>query len=179
MKIPAMLAAASVVAAAPAPAAEIRVREATVVSHVFLDGYIEALDDGFFKHLTEAIKGPVIVSLNSRGGHLGAAMHIGNFIRMNQWATSVDNGDTCNSACAVIWLSGVKRFLGQYDRIGVHSAAFTESGRRNDFGNGLTIPFAQLLYNPTVFVFPGFHYLSDSGGRQRFQSRAPFFQRKI
>jgi hypothetical protein len=148
------VAALSVLSASAAHAAEIIVREdnSRAVTHVFLDGYIQKLDDGFFKHLTEALNDHVIVSLNSRGGDLGAAMRIGSFIRMNQWATSVDNGDTCNSACAVIWLSGIKRFLGQYDRIGLHSAAFTESGKRNDFGNGLVAGYLRTMDVPEEII---------------------------
>jgi hypothetical protein len=104
------VAALSVLSVSAAHAAEIKVvRLFTTPTYVTLGGPIQATDYAEFNKLTQAIKGDVVVLLSSPGGETSAAIQIGSFIHMNQWTTSVGFGNQCNSACAVIWLSGVHR----------------------------------------------------------------------
>ena len=151
-----MLAAATIFAAAPAPAAEIWVagpRTTYDVTTVYLRGTIWDLDDVTFKHLTEAIKGPVEVELESRGGSCGAAIRIGSFIHMNHWTTVVHYGEPCNSACALIWLSGVYRSLDEDARIGVHSTALSDgSGKRNEPGNVIVANYLRSISIPERII---------------------------
>jgi hypothetical protein len=141
------VAALSVLSTSAAHAAEIKVvRLFTTPTYVTLGGPIQATDYAEFNKLTQAIKGDVVVWLSSPGGDARAAIKIGNFIHMNQWTTSVGFGNQCNSACAIIWLSGVHRRLSTDARIGVHSMGMPDgSGKRNDFGNAIVFGYLRAI----------------------------------
>ena len=68
-----------------------------------------------------------IVMIHSHGGDLDIALHIGREIRANQFST--DMHGYCESACAFIYIGGVRRFVHQNSRIakdsklGVHQPA--------------------------------------------------------
>jgi hypothetical protein len=84
--------------------AEITVRtDAPVVT---IDGDILPNENDVFASKVSALSGTYVVALQSRGGNPIAAMEIGKFIRMRGWMTYVASG--CHSACALIWLAGVK-----------------------------------------------------------------------
>ena len=142
-----LVCAAVLLAATQSMAAEIKVSEVLSNPHwVSLGGYIEPMDAVVFKKRTEALKGDVTVWLGSPGGAAGAAIQIGNFIHMNQWTTSVGFGSVCNSACAVIWLSGVHRRLSLDGRIGMHSVAMADDPtKRNNFGNGIVFNYLRSI----------------------------------
>jgi membrane-bound ClpP family serine protease len=53
----------------------------------------------------------VVIRLSSPGGLIGPAIAIGTMIHAYHWATHVDDGAPCASACALIWLAGTPRSM--------------------------------------------------------------------
>jgi hypothetical protein len=77
-----------------------------------------------------------LVALESDGGNTLAAIEIGRIIRLKNYDTFVMNDAGCNSACALIWLAGQRRYLSESARVGFH-ATYTESaGRKTESGVG-------------------------------------------
>jgi hypothetical protein len=142
--------AALFLATGTAHAAEVKVLpEKGGSTAVVLQGQIYAGDNIDFNKATQAIKGDVFLFLDSRGGEIYTAISIGNFVRMNQWTTIVVDGDMCNSACALIWFSGVHRILGSTARIGVHSAGKPDApGERNEWGNFVVAKYLHAIGIP-------------------------------
>jgi hypothetical protein len=68
-----------------------------------------------------------IVLITSHGGDLDTALHIGREIRSNQFSTDIHG--FCDSACAFVYVGGIRRFAHQNSRIssnsklGVHQPA--------------------------------------------------------
>jgi hypothetical protein len=69
-----------------------------------------------------------LVLLASDGGSLQAGIQIGTAIRLRGLATLVPDGSRCASACAIAWLGGTPRVMGQNARIGFHAAYRLERG---------------------------------------------------
>jgi hypothetical protein len=63
----------------------------------------------------------------------------------------VRDGAICNSACVLIWLSGVERYFGETAKLGVHSAS-TSEGKRNDEGNELIAIFYRYMGAPQEMI---------------------------
>lgn len=134
-----------------ASAAEITVRlvppphndEAVVI----LQGRILIGDEIEFRERTQKLlSSKVFLFLDSAGGELSSALNIANVVHTNQWTTVVTNGDVCNSACAVIWFSGVHRELGMMARIGVHSAGTRDDPhKRSAWGNLVVTKYLQAI----------------------------------
>src|ERR1035437_8818536 len=89
------------------------------VTGILIKGEIEQGDLSDFSRLTKN-KGRVLVILSSPGGAVRDALAIGAEIRIKGFATTV--ADECVSACALIWLSGVRRYLNPNARVGFHAA---------------------------------------------------------
>jgi hypothetical protein len=68
-----------------------------------------------------------VVLLASPGGNLNAGIEIGKAIRLKGFATAVPRGVSCASACAIAWLGGRIRLMGEGSTIGFH-AAYREVG---------------------------------------------------
>jgi hypothetical protein len=62
------------------------------------------------------------LSLSSDGGSVITALHIGGYVRDHHLATQVSGQDRCASACAVIWVAGSPRYVGQSAQVGFHAA---------------------------------------------------------
>jgi len=77
-----------------------------------------------------------VVFLASSGGQTLAALEIGRLIRIKEYDTYVSNGAACNSACALIWIAGNKRFLAESARVGFHATYLNNSGRPTESGVG-------------------------------------------
>lgn len=75
-----------------------------------------------------------LVSLHSSGGSVRAALAIGRAIHARGDATFVANGDTCLSACGLIWLAGATRLYSVGADVGFHAAYATESGAKVERG---------------------------------------------
>jgi hypothetical protein len=107
---------------------------------VTISGKIEEGDVQRFNDVQRAIQAKlseknITVMLNSPGGHIGTALSIARIVREMKWSTWVNADDECNSACAMIWLGGVKRGATEKSLIGFHGAYDTatknESGSAN------------------------------------------------
>jgi hypothetical protein len=95
----------------PGDAAEIRAMPPEKgVTGILIRGEIERGDAYDFYRLTRN-KGRILVALSSPGGVMRDALTIGARIRIEGFATTVL--DECDSACALIWLSGAGHFAAQ------------------------------------------------------------------
>jgi hypothetical protein len=133
--------------ALPAYAAQI---EAHNLNAITITGQINANDFETFK-----IKaGPLTkadVWLSSPGGDLQAAIKIGEFIRLRGWSTFVTAG--CSSACALIWLGGITRYMTDTARIGFHAASV--NGQEKGAGNAVIGAYMNRLglsYDAVLFA---------------------------
>jgi hypothetical protein len=143
----------SLLIAAPAAGAEITRHNVPFIGDVIaIAGVIEPGDDEKFDAATSNnLPPPAIVDLNSDGGHNDPAIKIGQTVRARRYATVVSNGAICNSACVLIWLSGVERYFGETAKLGVHSAS-TSEGKRNDEGNELIAIFYRYMGAPQEMI---------------------------
>src|SRR5262245_41824046 len=128
----ALLVAAAIIAPArEAVAATITVHEPDGEGRVFVDVVGQINDDDFktFKEKTDQIypigaghpNKQVIVTLISYGGHAKGGLQIGDWIRKRGMSTFVPGDRTCTSACALIWLAGRPRNVGDNSLIGFHA----------------------------------------------------------
>lgn len=86
---------------------------------VTLNGNIEQNEYArFMAVITASHQKITLISLHSYGGKIDDAMRIGREIRSEGWSTTVV--ETCQSACALIWAAGSKRFLPHNASIGFH-----------------------------------------------------------
>jgi hypothetical protein len=84
------------------------------------------------------------VAFQSEGGNLSAGLRIGALIREKKLTTVVPDGAMCASACALAWLGGTRRFVGQDSRIGFHAAYILKSYGPTESGAGNAILGAYL-----------------------------------
>jgi hypothetical protein len=94
-------------ASAPAKAATITAKGNVIE----IKGDIELGDSDKFSAKLGAFPDTKIVSLNSRGGRARDAYRIGVLLRIWEMGTIVPEGQTCQSACVVIWAAGIWREL--------------------------------------------------------------------
>ena len=71
------------------------------------------------------------VEFRSKGGNLLAGIRIGSLIRAKKFATVVPDGTQCASACALAWLGGIRRFVGEHSRVVNKAGGPVESGSGN------------------------------------------------
>jgi hypothetical protein len=124
--------------AAPASAATITVEPANgnTPTIVGLQGKLRSEDIEEFRLKIGNLSNAVVV-FESDGGHLLAGIRIGEMIRLRGFATLVPPGARCASACAIAWLGGTQRFMGEPALIGFHAAyregaaGIAESGMGN------------------------------------------------
>jgi hypothetical protein len=88
---------------------------------VELEGNIDAGDFNRFWAKTCMLSKARIV-LRSPGGSAIDGIQIGEMVKIKQFDTIVPNDASCNSACALAWLGGARRFAGTHARIGFHAA---------------------------------------------------------
>jgi hypothetical protein len=84
-----------------------------------------------FERFLGAMGGVQLVHLNSIGGRILEAQHIGNLIRSRNLSTYVSH--QCLSACTIIFLSGRERLITAQARIGFHQPdipGLSQEGRR-------------------------------------------------
>ena len=107
-------AAIALVAATTAQAAEIK----RIGGDISITGMITPGDAAKFKAIAANIGGTVI--LNSPGGYVAEAALISIQVRSQSYATRVPRRAKCDSACALIWLAGIRRELDPRSLVGVH-----------------------------------------------------------
>jgi hypothetical protein len=78
-----------------------------------------------------------IVFFNSPGGQLRTALDIGLVIYQHGFSTAVAPGTVCTSACALAWLGGKERFMGNGARIGFHAARVGTTNEISSVGNAM------------------------------------------
>jgi hypothetical protein len=76
---------------------------------------------------------PDFIVLDGPGGGVFEAILIGTEIRRRGLATLVRGNRSCASACAIVFLSGRTRYLGNGASVGLHSAA-NDGGRADANG---------------------------------------------
>lgn len=69
---------------------------------------------------------PELVVIDGPGGILGEALLIGEEVRRRRLTTFVAPHRSCVSACAVVFLSGARKYLGAGAAIGLHSASYAD-----------------------------------------------------
>ncbi|PWE54447.1 hypothetical protein DEM27_20285 [Metarhizobium album] len=74
------------------------------------------------------------VILQSPGGLVKEALHIGATIRMEGFATMVPADKQCFSVWGLIWVSGVRRYISDTSLIGFHAAYREENGEYRESG---------------------------------------------
>ena len=124
--------------AAQAASISVDSRGADKPALVSIQGTLVLNDDEEFRAKTSSLS-QAIVSFESNGGNLLAGIRIGTLIRKRNFATFVPTGSQCASACALAWLGGSVRQMGDGARIGFHSASRTYGGLRVEsaVGNAL------------------------------------------
>jgi TonB family protein len=143
----ALIGATIIVLAEGGMAATITVSDRDGEGRVFVDvvGTIDADDFKTFKEKTDQIYpvGPghpnkqVIVTLISNGGHAKPALLIGDWIRKRGMSTFVPGDRRCASACALIWVAGRPRNVGDNSLIGFHAIFDSKTRRETGTGNAI------------------------------------------
>lgn len=120
----------------PLKAAKIElVSDPTVaIDFIFIQGPIVAGDATEFYRLADSTPKRIMVSLESGGGLVNEALQIGAKIRTNNYSTTVFPDKNCYSACALIWIAGIHRYMSGSSHIGVHAAYIRENGQTKELG---------------------------------------------
>jgi hypothetical protein len=94
----------------------------TMQTHVYITGEI-LFDDNvrFIRHLPN--NKPDYIVLESSVGNLEAGLEIGRIVRNLDLKTVVFANRRCSSACSMVWLAGVVRWLSPNAFIGFHAAS--------------------------------------------------------
>ena len=89
-------------------------------AYVSLGGPIHRGHHKLFVEVVESVK-PDIIVLDSPGGSIGEALLIGTEIRQRGLNVFVYGNRECGSACALLFLSGIKKYAKPGALIGLHS----------------------------------------------------------
>jgi len=105
---------------------------------ITIDGDIVSGDGDKFRNIATNISGPVVpVIIISNGGMVTDALMIGETIKTMGYSTYVPKDSPCNSACGLIWIAGVKRFVDPETKIGFHGAYNSTTHEAARVGNAL------------------------------------------
>jgi len=112
---------------------------------ITIDGELELSDIDSFRAKAELLPvGRTTVEFRSKGGRLLAGIRIGAQIRAKRFNTVVPDGAQCASACALAWLGGVRRFVGEDSSVGFHTAYILKTAGPAESGPGNAILGAYL-----------------------------------
>ena len=112
---------------------------------VAIEGDLDLADIDTFRTRTESLPvGRARVEFSSKGGSLLAGIRIGSLIRTKKFNTVVPDGAQCASACALAWLGGTRRLIGEYASVGFHAAYIVKTGALSESGPGNAILGAYL-----------------------------------
>ena len=112
---------------------------------VAIEGDLDLADIDTFRTRTESLPvGRASVEFSSKGGSLLAGIRIGSLIRTKKFNTVVPDGAQCASACALAWLGGTRRLIGEYASVGFHAAYIVKTGALSESGPGNAILGAYL-----------------------------------
>jgi hypothetical protein len=122
---------------------------------IYLNGPIEAGDERQFLSLALNSKRDILVSLNSQGGDLKTALEIGQLISLRGYSTGITKTE-CVSACGLIWLAGMDRYLNNGERVGFHSPfrlnPVTQKREVDAVGSSLVGAYVRKLDLPSIVV---------------------------
>lgn len=122
--------------AASAQAAEITIirdKDPKIVPNIFVKGELVEGDALEFERKIKGLTRGLVV-LSSPGGDVSEGLSIAAAVRTQGLATSTI--DKCASACAFIWLAGVRRYFSEGARIGFHAAYSIVDGKPAESGMG-------------------------------------------
>jgi hypothetical protein len=125
------------------------------VEGIYVTGEIFAPDETAFRELAERYP-QAVVFLESPGGALVPSIEIGKLVRERGYATVVLDQSTCNSACALIWLAGMPRYLQGAGNLGFHASYSEEGGQLVETGVGNAMVghyLSQLGYSQDAVIF--------------------------
>jgi hypothetical protein len=112
---------------------------------IAIDGELELSDIDSFRAKVEPLPvGRATVEFRSKGGRLLAGIRIGAQIRAKKFNTVVPDGAQCASACALAWLGGARRFVGEGSSVGFHTAYILKTAGPAESGPGNAILGAYL-----------------------------------
>ena len=119
-------------------------------AYIFLEGEINYGDEAAF--IDAALRVPKgFVVLSSPGGNVHAAIEIGKAVRLKGYRTAVLDGETCASACGLIWLGGNTRFMARNAQVGFHAVSLSNDPKRlaDSVGNALVGAYLSQINMPT------------------------------
>ena len=95
---------------------------------IVIEGDFELSDVDAFRTKVAALTTPrAAVAFRSDGGSLVAGIRIGGLIREKKFTTIIPDQASCASACALAWLGGTRRFMGEGASVGFHAAYILKS----------------------------------------------------
>lgn len=159
----------------PALAADVSFEPGTGVlpTIIVVEGEIQPGDDKKFRQISLKLPKATVI-LNSEGGSLSPALEIGRLIRVAGYETIVLDGQTCASACALIWLAGYPREIIGQGQVGFHAAYRDNQGKLEEVGaanaligsylNSMGLPTRAVLFATTAPP-DRILWLSDPEGR--------------
>jgi hypothetical protein len=122
---------------------------------ILIKGLLQNGDDVKFRQ-TIGFASSAIVYLESPGGVIGPAINIGLAINASGFETAVADGANCTSACALAWLGGNPRRMGEGAHIGFHSTqSAKDDAAETAAGNALVGYYLHQLglsTNAVIFV---------------------------
>jgi hypothetical protein len=119
-----------------------------------IDGMLTLGDSDVFDKVAAQFR-LAVVSFNSDGGSLVTGIQIGETIRQRRFKTTVRDGKSCASACALAWLAGADRTMEGTAKIGFHAAYDATSGRETGVGNALLGAYVAKLglsYGAVIYI---------------------------
>ena len=136
-----------------AQAADIKIRSlgAGAPDLIVVYGKLEQSDADQFNTVANATS-KALVAFAGPGGNVVEALAIGETIRLKNFATVVLDHERCASACALAWLGGTRRFMGDGALIGFHATWDARSGSVSGVGNALVGAYLNKLGLPTTAV---------------------------
>jgi hypothetical protein len=140
----------SIALMAPATAAEIKFIGSDIIS---VSGRIEAGDHLTISRIVLAkMPDSTTIVLNSGGGFGNAGFLIGRAIRNRGLATKIPAGARCDSACALIWLAGVRREIDCQARIGLHAPRISRTFEPTEPGDKLMADYMAEMGAPKEMI---------------------------
>src|SRR5262249_47827529 len=159
-----LMIAAALILAHQAQAADLSVAVDETEDHpaaILIKGQIgDRQEIDLFSALIGYQKKAAVVFLDSLGGKVMTAIHIGLLIRKHGFSTAVADDTQCSSACAFIWMAGKQRFMGTRARIGFHAARV--SLENNELASGANAVIGAYLYGLGVTDFKSIIYLTSA-----------------
>jgi hypothetical protein len=126
-----------------ASAATIDVIQDDMGTVILIKGELVDGDQVAFDNIANGIEDAIVV-LESPGGDLVPGLEIGLSIRERGFNTLVVDGSECASACALAWMAGETRAMGEYADVGFHAAYVEVNHRPQETGAGNAIIGAYL-----------------------------------